>query len=232
MSSSHTSIVILEAEIDSIHQSLLTWWQENNADFPWRRFIPIWQAIVAEIMLQRTKAEQVVPVFREFQRRYQSAAQFSEATRQELKELMRPLGLGWRTDGVYELARAAALNSGRFPSDVASLQKLKGVGPYVAAAVSSLHAGHRAVIIDSNVVRVLCRLIGSNYGPETRRKAWLKDLADKLTPEDARSYNYALLDLAMKVCVPRTPACEMCPLIKSCVTGRTTTSIDPVTEMA
>ena len=80
--------------------------------------------------------------------------------------------------------------------------------------------GADAVIIDSSVVRVLCRLTGADYGPETRRKAWLRKLADDLTPDDARNYNYSLLDLSMKVCTPRSPGCDICPLSSICVTGR------------
>jgi len=222
---------IHQLDVVSIRESLLEWWSKHKVNYPWRRRIRMWQAIVAEIMLQRTKANQVVPVFSEFQRRYKTAKQFSAATHEELKDLMRPLGLEWRTGGVYSLARASAKNRGRFPRDVVGLQELKGVGPYAAAAVASMHAGRRAVIIDSNVVRVLCRLIGSDYGPETRRKTWLKELADYLTPEDARSYNYALLDLSMKVCTPRTPVCELCPVVNLCVTGRAATSAFQFTEL-
>ena len=222
---------IHQLDVVSVRQLLLDWWSENKADYPWRRRIPIWQAIAVEIMLQRTRAEQVMPVFREFRRRYRSANEFAKASCDELKELIRPLGLEWRTDGLYALAKVAGRNHGRFSSDASELQQLKGVGPYVAAAVSSLHAGRRAVIIDSNVVRLLCRLKDVEFDGETRRKYWLNNLADELTPDCPREYNYALLDLSMTVCTPRSPSCRTCPLSKMCFTGQKTIRTDEALEI-
>ncbi len=73
------------------------------------------------------------------------------------------------------------------------------------------------MIIDANVVRVICRLVGEPYDGETRRKRWLMDLAERLTPERTfRDYNYALLDLAMVVCLPAAPRCRACPLAAVC----------------
>jgi A/G-specific adenine glycosylase len=99
------------------------------------------------------------------------------------------------------------------------LVDLPGVGPYVASAVISLHIGNRAVIVDSNVVRVLSRITGAKYNAETRRQKWLLDLADYLTPKYPREYNYALLDLGIQVCSPRIPACDRCPLVEMCRTA-------------
>jgi len=63
---------IHQLDVVSIRESLLEWWSKHKVNYPWRRRIPMWQAIVAEIMLQRTKANQVVPVFSEFQHRTQN----------------------------------------------------------------------------------------------------------------------------------------------------------------
>ena len=103
--------------------------------------------------------------------------------------------------------------------------QLPGVGGYVAAATAALHGGNRAAIVDSNIVRLLCRLTGNTYGGETRRKRWLLDLADQLTPEvEFRAYGYAAIDLSMTVCRPRQPSCPDCPLVDLCVTGRDRTT--------
>lgn len=45
---------------------LLKWSQKNLRDFPWRRTKDSYKIIIAEIMLQRTKANQVAPVFQRF----------------------------------------------------------------------------------------------------------------------------------------------------------------------
>ena len=178
---------------------------------------------MVEVLLQRTRAAQVAPVFEELRRRYPSARDFGAASVEELAALIAPLGLRWRVPLLARLAREIGERRGRITRDVDALQRLPGVGPYAAAAVLSLHANMRAVIIDANVVRVLCRLVGEGYDGETRRRAWLGELADRLTPVDRyREYNYAVLDLAMSVCLPRSPRCDVCPLQARCATGLAT----------
>lgn len=209
-----------DAWVRSISGRLIRWGRENRQDFPWRRKIPFWQALVVEVMLQRTKAEQVAPVFRELRARYGSARVFGQAPPTEITELLRPLGLRWRSELVARLAVEIGASNGRLPRTWDELQRLPGVGPYSAAAALSLHGGQRAPIIDSNVVRLVCRLTGQDYGPETRRKAWLKVLVDRLTPRaDCRDYNYAVLDHSMTVCRVTSPRCDVCVLRASCCSG-------------
>ena len=181
----------------------------------------MWQALVAEVLLHRTRARQAEDVFRELRRRYRTAAAFGSATREELLGLFEPLGLRWRAELVVRLAAEIGVRHGRLPKDAAALRTMPGVGDYAAAAALSLHAGQRAVIVDSNVVRVLCRLVGAEFDGETRRAKWLGELADRLTPDvEFRAYNYALLDLGMQICRPARPRCVDCPLLPMCTTGR------------
>lgn len=120
---------------------------------------------------------------------------------------------------MYRLLQQLAASGGTVPLNEAELRGLPGVGEYCAAALVSLHAGQRAVVIDSNIVRVLARLIGRPYDGETRRKKWLRDLAAALTPAlDHTDYNYGLLDIAMTTCRAR-PQCNACPIAFACVTG-------------
>lgn len=173
---------------------------------------------MAEVMLQRTRAPQADIVFRRFSKQYPTAVAFGRADPGELRELARPLGLQWRAERLVALAAAIRDRGGRLPRDVDALQTLPGVGPYAAAATLSFHGSHRAVIVDSNIVRVLCRLLGVAFNGETRRRVWLWNLANRLTPTDEfRAYNYALLDLAMRVCTPSRPHCVECPLSDLCV---------------
>ena len=204
----------------SIARALIRWGRRNARTYPWREELPLWQALIAEVMLQRTRAAQVVPTFDEFRVRYPSPAALGEATSDELEGLVEPLGLHWRARLLHRLAREISQLDGVLPLEQPALEALPGVGPYVAGATLSLHANRRAVLIDSNFVRVLCRLVGSPFDGETRRKRWLWDLAEALTPPRAhRAYNYAVLDLAALVCLPRTPRCSKCPVLKWCVTG-------------
>ena len=209
----------------AITRALTRWGRRNARAYPWREELPLWQALIAEVMLQRTRAEQVAPTFNQFRERYPSPAALAQASGRELAELMKPLGLRRRGRLLHRLAQDIARLDGTLPRDQAALEALPGVGPYSAAATLSLHANRRAVLIDSNIVRVLCRLVGVAYDGETRRKRWLREMAEDMTPPRAhRDYNYAVLDLAGLVCLAGTPKCDECPILRWCTTGSERTS--------
>jgi A/G-specific adenine glycosylase len=189
----------------------LAWGRRNYANYPWRSEHSPWLALSAEVLLQRTRADQVVPVYERFRSEYPEAAALATESVHGLLEVIGPLGLRWRAPLMIKMASVVADRGGP-PDDPADLIRLPGVGPYAAAAYLSFHRSKRAVIIDSNVVRWLGRLVGQQTDGETRRKQWLIGLADALTPVRVfRGYNYAVLDFAMNVCTLR-PACDACPL--------------------
>ena len=188
---------------------MLDWGVANSQSYPWRTpGLPIWQGLVAEFLLLRTRADQVAPVFVGLQHRYPDARSFGDAPEDHLNGMIASLGLRWRRPLFLQLADAIADCDGNVPTTVDELRGLPGVGAYVAAATAALHGGNRAAIVDANIVRLLCRLTGQEYDGETRRRRWLLDLADRLTPEvEFRDYGYAALDLSMTVCQPRLPLC-------------------------
>jgi len=178
---------------------------------------------VAELLLTRTKAAQVEPVFREVRERYATARDLAEAGPEAANAVISGLGLHWRGPLLYRAAAAIAERGGVPPEGPEELRELPGIGPYASAAWLSLHRGRRAVLIDNNVARWLARMTGCPYDGETRRKRWLQELAEALTPRrNFRAYNYAVLDFTMTVCTPRAPKCGECPLREDCVYGSTT----------
>jgi A/G-specific adenine glycosylase len=190
---------------------VIKWGREHYADFPWRSTKSPWEALAAEVLLQRTRASQVIPTYEEFVERYPAPEFLARESPEGLLRTTGRLGLRWRAPLMIRMAQELVRLDGP-PTDHASLAKLPGVGPYAAAAYLSLHRRRRAVIVDANVVRWLGRTFGFETGPETRRAPWLVDLADRLTPSRVfREYNYAVLDLSMQVCRSR-PRCEHCPL--------------------
>lgn len=209
-------------QTSAIPAALMEWGRANFQDFPWRAPIPPWQALVVEIMLARTRAAQVVPVFENFRTAFATTASLASVTTEQIEELTAPLGLRWRGALIHLLLTEIARRDGHLPETEEELLELPGVGPYVAAASLSLHRNIRAVIVDSNVVRVICRLLRVPFDGETRRKTWLREIADSLTPDsDSRTYGYAMLDLAMQVCTPVRPRCEVCPLTSLCASAPT-----------
>ena len=193
-------------------------WGENNySDYPWRDSSNPIHQLLAEILLQRTRAEQVIPVFRYIERTFTSINDFLRLEYHDIESILSTLGLRWRIPYILKLFETLQNQfNGSIPLDYDLLTSLPSVGPYTASAFLSLHQNTRKPIIDSNIVRLYGRFFGFSYDGETRRKKWLYRLADDLTPQkDFKQYNYAILDLSRILC-KRTPICRDCPLKSKC----------------
>lgn len=160
-----------------------------------------------------------MPVYDEYVRRYPGPGELARESAEGLYGVVGTLGLRWRVPLMLRMAELIT-DAGSVPKSLPELTALPGVGPYAAGAFLSMHSGVRALIIDSNVVRWLGRVLELETGPETRRQAWFIAIVEKLTPRRAfREFNYAMLDLAMTVCKPR-PRCRLCPLARGLCTFR------------
>lgn len=204
-----------------IRRRLLRWGRSHFRSYPWREETDPWLTLVAEFLLQRTRATQVSPVFAEVQERYPTAEQLVAAGPEAAQAVTARLGIHWRGPLLYAIAQEVHRLGGAPPERLEALRKLTGVGPYTAAAWLSLHRNQRAPIIDGNVSRWLARLVGRPYERDPRHVRWVKELADRLTPRrEFRAYNYAVLDFTMSICTVRRPACSSCPIQQDCVYGQ------------
>jgi A/G-specific adenine glycosylase len=200
-----------EKEVRYFQKSIIEWGRTNSSYFPWRETHNKWHALIAEIMLQRTNAEQVLPVYKEFTKKYKKPEDLLKSSGERL---FRNLGLHWREKQIIELAKCLA--GKEIPESKDSLLKLPGIGNYIASAYRSLHLGIRDVIIDSNIVRIMGRYFSFKTDAETRRKKWFEQLAERLTPAIRfKEYNYALLDFSRTICRPK-PKCKLCVLSGKC----------------
>ena len=208
-------------QVRRIRRRLLSWGRSNRRDYAWRTETDAWLTLVAEVLLQRTRARQVESVYEEFRRRYATPLALLRADPNEAAALVGKLGLGFRLGFLREIAAVAVRRGGCLPEDVEELCKLRGIGEYTAAAWLSLHRGRRAVLVDSNVVRWLSRMTGNTYNRDPRGLTWVKGAAESLTPFRAfRDYNYAVLDFTMEVCTPRKPDCDHCINLADCCHGQ------------
>ena len=195
-------------------RTLIRWGRKHYRDFPWRSEHFPFHCLIAEILLQRTRAEQVVPVYQEFKFRFPDPDTLCAATPEGILNVIKSLGLAWRSRFLKALGCAI---KERIPEDMEGLLKLPGVGPYAAGAYLSLHRGKRATIVDSNVVRFYGRFFGFETHAETRRSRMVSELAEMLTPaRKFRDYNYALLDFCALVCMPK-PNHDICPFKEKCL---------------
>jgi len=199
--------------IEDYQQILLQWSNTNARDYPWRHNRTPYRTAVAELMLRRTKADQVVPVFEAFLIAWPTLKSAALANPEEVQRVLYPLGLAWRARNMLDFFRDANDRfGGELPLDVEVLRTLPGVGDYVGAAIVCFADRQSEPLIDTNVVRVLGRIFGLRTDGEARRRADMRLLAQRSVykPEPA-AYHYGLLDFAARVCVARTPHCEKCP---------------------
>jgi A/G-specific adenine glycosylase len=210
-----------EGQIHTIRRQLLRWGRTNYTHYPWRSETDPWLSFLAELLLQRTRAAQVEPVFINIQERFPTAASLAVGGLAAVNGLTSKLGLHRRGPLLLRVAEAVAARGGVPPHAMPELQRLPGVGMYTAAAWLSLHRNRRAAIIDANVARWLSRMTGLPYNRDPRHVRWVNKLADELTPRRGfREFNYAVLDFTMTVCVPRNPRCGVCPVLSTCRYGQ------------
>lgn len=199
----------------SIHRSAVRWYRRKGRHFAWRVNPEPWQVLLASILLKKTPAQRVEPVFVRLLERYPTAAALSEARISSLRRDLRPLGLVSRSSELIALAKEVSTHHGGVvPHTQAALLSLSGVGPYVAAAVRSFAYRQRVLVLDGVTGRVMSRILS---GAVDDRGFMGRLSSVSATP----SFNYALLDIGALFCKPRNPKCGSCPLASRCVYVRT-----------
>lgn len=206
------SVTVVNTDIEDIRKILLEWGKAHYKEYAWRTPDQPWHGLIAEILLQRTRVNNVVPVYESFIQHFPTPEKLAGASREDIEAIIYPLGLRWRAPLLKKLGESLVQTHGEIPRTYEQLLELPGVGPYVASAWLGFHGNGRSVIIDANVVRWLCRLVDQPMDGETRRKKWLIALAKQMTPEENnKEYNYAVLDFTMEVC-GLVPKCTECPV--------------------
>ncbi len=205
---------------------LLGWFTRCARKYPWRRRrASRYHKVVAEVLLQRTRADVVARFLPTFLERFPSWERLSSAGEEELGEFLRPLGL-WRrrAASLKKLADEMALRQGRFPQSRVEIESLPGVGQYIANAVMLFCHGASEPLLDVNMARVLERYFGPRTLADIRYDPYLQHLSRRvLLDADALSINWAILDLAALICTSRKPRCDECPLSPDCLYRRTAT---------
>lgn len=198
---------------------LLRWGRANRRSFPWRADgVDPFRVLVAEVLLQRSRASTVARVYGPFFERWPAPAELAKAQERSIASVIRPLGLVGRARTLRRMARAVR-DRGAVPRTVEGLLALPGVGPYAAAATAVVAFGARVGVVDGVSARVYRRYFGlRGAGPIDRG---LVAFVDQVTPRRAvREWNWAVLDLAALVCVPQVPRCQVCPLVATCAGAR------------
>lgn len=207
-------------KIPAFRRRLLTWFERHQRDhYPWRHTRDPYRILIAETFLQRTRADQVVPVYERFLDTFPDIETLAKADESVIRELMYPLGLAWRAGNLRRTARDILEKfEGEFPETREELLEIRGVGEYVADSILYAAFGRRTSIIDSNVIRLLGRLYGIDTHPESRRDRGFREIIESLVPKKRfGEFNLALLDLGALICTPRNPRHDECPVRMHCV---------------
>jgi A/G-specific adenine glycosylase len=215
----------LKESRNDLQTSLLEWFEHNRREFPWRKTKNIFEILLAEKLLQQTKARaSVITAYKLILKQYPTVELLAKGNLAEIREIVRPLGLIYRAQEIKAMAGdIVSIHSGSVPSDLKSLMSISGIGEYCARAVLSFGYMQKVAIVDTNVARWLHRLCGIELPLPSNpaRKKYLYDLADALLPEtNSRDFNLAILDLCALICKPKNPKCYHCPVQQYCVYGQ------------
>ncbi len=204
-----------------LRRRVLDWYAEHARPLPWRDpSTTPWGVHVSEVMAQQTPVGRVDPVWREWMRRWPTPAALAAESPGEVVRAWGRLGYPRRALRLHEAAVAVVeRHGGELPSDEEALRALPGVGAYTAAAVAAFAFGRRAVVVDTNVRRVLARAVQGRALASPSLTAAESRLAASLVPEDAETsavWNVAVMELGALVCRARGPQCGACPLEDVC----------------
>ncbi|WP_147918670.1 A/G-specific adenine glycosylase [Ruania zhangjianzhongii] len=205
----------------ALRRPILHWYRDHARDLPWRRpDTSAWGVLVSEVMLQQTPVVRVEPRWREWMTRWPTPADLAAAPTADVLRAWDRLGYPRRALRLREAARAIATEHGGIvPADEQVLRALPGIGDYTAAAVASFAYRRRAVVLDTNVRRVLARAVdGQALPPPSPRRAE-RERAEALLPRDGAAsarWNVAVMELGALVCTARSPRCAHCPIARRC----------------
>ena len=203
----------------TITESLLHWYSQNKRSLPWRETRDPYKIWLSEVILQQTRVAQGTDYYHRFLVAFPDVQSLAAADEQDVLKLWQGLGYYSRARNMHYTAKeVVGKHNGIFPDSSAGLKKLKGIGDYTAAAISSICFDESVSVLDGNVARVFSRLyaidtpVDSNEGKKT-----ITDLANNLLDtHHPGTFNQAVMELGALVCTPKSPICNTCPAAFAC----------------
>lgn len=205
--------------IEFFQEQILEWYEENGRRFPWRnKSATNYERIISEVLLQRTRAETVAKFYPKFISKYPSWKKLGEATKQELQEALRPIGLyKQRGSRLFKLSQEMKKRKGRFPNSKNEVREFDMFGQYIANAYELFILNSPSPLLDVNMARVLERFFGERKLADIRYDPYLQKLSKRIVYHpNSKEVNWAILDLGGTVCKTRTPKCSSCKLSAEC----------------
>ena len=202
----------------NFQNTLLNWYASAQRSLPWRSKPSVYKTVVSEFMLQQTQVKTVLPYFERWLKRFPDFDTLASASSEDVLKYWEGLGYYSRARNLHKLAKAYTDLNPK-PTTAAELQMLPGVGPYTAAAISSIAHNYPAAVVDGNVVRILARLKNNSRIFKSNGEAVnaFRSLADELlNTEHPGEHNQAMMELGATICVKNKPLCTICPVVQFC----------------
>lgn len=210
---------MLYPRIADVRNALLAWGPGHFREYPWRQTRDPYRILIAEVLLHRTRADQVSPVYERFLKEYPDLVSLLQAEPNRIEECLRSLGLKWRINLLLVMVREIGERyEGEIPLSREDLMALPGVGDYIASALLTFSGTSAEPIMDTNTVRAIGRVFGLKLNDSARRsKRFMEIMSRIVSVGDARDISFAMIDLAALICLPRNPLCGNCPLDLFCI---------------
>ncbi|PIF44758.1 A/G-specific adenine glycosylase [Chryseobacterium sp. 52] len=207
------------SEFLHIGNKLLGWYGKNARDLPFRQTKDPYKIWICEIVFQQTRISQGLNHYNNFIKRFPDVKTLAESEEDEVLLYWKGLGYYSRAINIHKASQQIMDDyQGSFPDQYEEILKLKGVGKYTAAAVSSICFGGRMPAVDGNFYRVLSRIFADNFDiSNSRAFSYFSELAALVMPENVGDFNQAMMDLGSEVCKPKKPLCGECPVNDDCL---------------
>ena len=198
---------------------LLDWFNLNARILPWRQNPQPYRIWIAEIMLQQTRVDTVIPYFNRWMEEFPDIRSVAQADQVDVLRVWEGLGYYARARNLHQAAQIIQEKyHGELPKKPEELRSLPGIGEYSANAIASIAFNVDLPTLDGNISRVLARLIAleAPVQDKTSRQTLLNFASTLLPIGHAGEFNQALMELGALVCLPHKPHCDQCPLIENC----------------
>jgi A/G-specific adenine glycosylase len=198
---------------------LIKWYRTNKRDLPWRETPEAYKVWLSEVILQQTRVAQGLSYYHRFVETFPTVHDLAEAPEEMVLKLWQGLGYYSRARNMHHTAKIIANDfGGNFPNTASGLEVLKGIGPYTAAAISSICFGEKVGVVDGNVNRVISRFFGVLDAVDTKEgKGKINSIVSDLVPaKKPGDFNQAMMEFGALLCTPQAPECAICPLETAC----------------
>jgi A/G-specific adenine glycosylase len=200
-----------------MEREVLTWFEENKRDLPWRKSTP-WGVMVSEFMLQQTPVNRVLPIWIEWIERWPTPKDLAAAKKSDLLKAWGRLGYPRRALRLHEAAIVIATEfDNQVPQTLEELRALPGVGEYTAAAIIAFAHKKKSLVLDVNIRRLFSRVLDGKEFPPLHITNTERQSRTELIPKNAHTWAAATMELGALICTATKPKCEMCPLANSCL---------------